>query len=82
MFRKDWSMRPFAKAYLELTRDVSTTQEERVTDSGGEVAFRGFLGDYDLEVTRDGRTERASFSLIGNGGPIEVTLPREPTATK
>jgi len=82
MFRKDWSMRPFAKAYLKLTRDVWTTNEELSTDGNGEISFRGFLGDYEVDATRDGRTEQGVFTLTRDAGLIHTTLSAETTAPK
>lgn len=46
LWNLDWSMRPAARAYLDLVRGEWWTQALENTDENGTVQIRGFKGDY------------------------------------
>ncbi len=70
LLRFDLSPKPAYERLDELINRRWHTEEEAETDARGEISFRGFFGDYELEVTKDGTTvtERLSLSKTGENG--------------
>ena len=63
--RKDMTPKPAYEALLKLIRGKWLTATTMETGSGGEAAFRGFLGDYSVSVEVDGKTTAAGqYKLI------------------
>ncbi len=50
MIRKDWSWRPAAKVWEDLTKRQWWTRAEKMTDASGSVKLRGFKGKYQIRV--------------------------------
>jgi GH35 family endo-1,4-beta-xylanase len=75
LFRRDWTARPHGQAYIDLVpRDWRTDVSGR-TDRNGEALFRGFHGDYDVEVAVRGKVVHAGAQLHAGGGEISVEVP-------
>lgn len=74
-YTKDWQLRPNGKAYRDLVFDEWWTRETGRTDDQGEFTVRGFLGDYDIKVTRDGKSAAATTSLDQDGVTVSVIAP-------
>jgi endo-1,4-beta-xylanase len=70
LFRKDWSIKPNGKAYLDLVFNKWWTREKGVTDSNGQFTTRGFLGDYTITVEH----KTISTKLVRDGTKIEIKL--------
>lgn len=75
IFRKDWSEKPAVQAYRDLVLDQWWTRLEGKTDAQGRFTGRGFLGDYEAVVTRDGVTHVQPFSLTAESGVISIEIP-------
>jgi GH35 family endo-1,4-beta-xylanase len=71
-YRKDWSIKPAGQVWMDLVRKQWRTELEGKTDSTGAFKTRGFLGDYTITVTHNGKTTTQTSSLPAT---IEVCLP-------
>ncbi|MEI6647975.1 MAG: endo-1,4-beta-xylanase, partial [bacterium] len=71
-YRKDWSIKPAGQVWMDLVRKQWQTELKGKTDSTGKFATRGFLGDYTISVTHNGKTTTKTASLPAS---IEVCLP-------
>lgn len=54
MYRLDWSAKPNAQVWQDLVYNQWWTNADGATGVDGAYATRGFLGDYDVEVTVNG----------------------------
>ncbi|MHB8900147.1 MAG: endo-1,4-beta-xylanase [Thermoguttaceae bacterium] len=77
LVRKDMTPKPAYEALLKLVKDEWWTRLTVETDESGRASFRGFLGDYEVEVSVAGRAAvRAPLGLAkGAGHAVEVILP-------
>ena len=60
MVRADWTLKPNGEAYRRLVLDEWCTRIAGVTDEAGTLPFRGFFGDYAVEVRNGGATQNAA----------------------
>lgn len=72
MFRQDWTPKPNLDAWRDLVYRQWWTDVEGVTDGGGVYRARGFLGDYEVDVTAGGVTQ--TFPLTVAGGQPNYVL--------
>lgn len=63
MYRLDWSEKPNAKAYKELVLHRWRTDLTSESDAAGRLSTRGFLGEYRVTVTLNGRSVDKAFTL-------------------
>ncbi len=63
LMRFDLSEKPAFRALRRLFHETWHTQLTAETDSEGYLTFRGFCGDYELTVTRDGKTTILPYLL-------------------
>lgn len=75
MFRKDWSRKPNADAFTDLVFNQWWTDETAATGDDGAVAFRGFKGEYTIEVTAGDTTQSATATLSRDGLVMTIVLP-------
>jgi GH35 family endo-1,4-beta-xylanase len=75
LWRKDWTLTPHGQAWVDLVTKTWWTNADGRTAADGTYATRGFYGDYDVTVTRDGRSKTVSLKLQPGGGAQTVTLP-------
>lgn len=73
LLRFDLTPKPAFEKIRELTQKVWHTEVSCVTDACGSLAFRGFYGDYAMEVTVDGRTVTKSLTLAA-GAEKHITI--------
>lgn len=66
LLRFDLSPKPAYFKIKELTQERWHTEAEILSDAQGVAAFRGFYGDYELEITTDGRAVTKEISLSKN----------------
>lgn len=78
MFRKDWTIKPNGKVWRELTRKTWWTDETKQTNADGRCEFRGFLGDYEITATVDGREVHRNITLTHDGSNITLHLDTKP----
>jgi hypothetical protein len=63
LLRFDLSPKPAYERLKKLTQEVWHTECELVTDEGGAASFRGFFGDYDVEIIADGLRSKQKFAF-------------------
>jgi len=74
MFRRDWSIKPNGEVYKRLVFDEWWTQETAKTDAAGNATVRGFLGDYQINVTHNGKSVERRVSLKKDGSPVTIEM--------
>ena len=74
LYREDWSLKPSGKEYIDLVFSEWWTDERSQTDSLGEAAMRGFLGDYEITVTSDSTTTTEKVKLSKTDNVLEIKL--------
>ena len=74
IYRKDWSLKPGGEAFKNLVFKQWWTSAEGETDARGEYRLRGFLGDYDLTVSRAGKTKAIQVALPKGGRTVPLRL--------
>ncbi|CAN5385665.1 hypothetical protein BH09VER1_BH09VER1_07460 [soil metagenome] len=72
LFREDWSLKPSGQVFMDLLFHQWWTSEAGRTNSSGVFSTRGFLGDYTITATYDGKTA-ASIGTLEKGG-LQVIL--------
>ena len=73
-FRRDWSIKPAGKVWIDLVMNKWWTRASGETDSHGKYNTRGFLGDYDITVTHGGKSKTVHVTLEKNSAPVAVFL--------
>jgi hypothetical protein len=75
LLRFDMSPKPAYYRMKELLTERWHTEETLVADDLGAAEFRGFYGDYDVEITLDGRTQTRTVSLSkGKNNEFNICL--------
>lgn len=59
---EEWNLRPHGEAFLELISETWWTNEDLNSDGNGVASTRAFLGEYDLEISYNGKTIKAGIS--------------------
>ena len=67
-YKKDWSLTPMGKEWVELTTKTWTTDETLTTDAKGQVTLRGYTGTY----TVTSGDQKKSFELTTEGSNIKL----------
>jgi uncharacterized protein (TIGR03437 family) len=73
MIRRDWSTKPNYTAWNSLLYNQWWTDERGTTGPDGVWRTRGFLGDYDIEITAHGQTNTYPLHVTSNTEPAFVT---------
>jgi len=76
MVRKDWTLKPNGQAWMDLIHKEWTTDVSGKTDAQGRFATRGFLGDYEVSVCANGKTQSARMTLSKSAGQMQIVLGR------
>ena len=63
LLRFDLSEKPAFKKLKELTQKVWHTEESLQTNEKGETQFRGFYGEYQVEICANGQIYTKTISL-------------------
>jgi endo-1,4-beta-xylanase len=63
LLRADMSPKPAYDELLKLVKERWWTRRDGIADAEGRLAFRGFLGDYQVTAKVAGDTRTASFTL-------------------
>lgn len=77
MVRADGSLKPAGKVWEDLVLNQWWTRQEGTTDGAGRYGVRGFLGDYEITVTANGRSVSQTVSLPRQGLTVPVTMSDE-----
>ena len=75
MFRRDWSLKPNGEVYKDLVFREWWTDLRGASAQDGRLSARGFLGDYEVDVTWNGVSKRMAFVLDKAGALVRVTIP-------
>jgi uncharacterized protein (TIGR03437 family) len=76
MIRRDWSTKPNYDAWTDLICRQWWTDTTGATAADGVFRTRGFLGDYEIDVTIGGVTQTWPLTLASNGQPAFLNLGR------
>jgi GH35 family endo-1,4-beta-xylanase len=74
LYRRDWSLKPNGKAWLDLVRRQWWTDVTVKTDTGGKCRTRGFLGDYEVTVQSGSKTKTVPFTLSKENTTLTLIL--------
>jgi endo-1,4-beta-xylanase len=67
LYRANWELKPCGRAWLDLVKKQWWTNADGRTDKTGAYKVRGFLGDYEVTVTKAGRKKTAALTLLPAG---------------
>ncbi len=67
LLRYDMSPKPAFHKIRELIKERWHTELETATDNDGAATFRGFYGEYDIEIMVDGKIHTKTLNLSKNG---------------
>ena len=74
-FRSDWSITPAGQVWLDLVTKKWWTNTDEKTDDDGTLRTRGFLGDYEITVKKDGQTKTVAATVTKEGTQVKIPLP-------
>lgn len=74
LWNLDWSINAAGRRWRSLVFGEWWTNVDAVTDSNGTISFRGFHGEYRLEVDLPGGPQRTRLFTLGNDSPQELQL--------
>ncbi len=75
IFDTNWNLRPHGKAWVDLVHKQWKTDLTQPTNAAGQVAVRGFKGDYEITVTTsDGQTARQAVLLTAANAEVTITV--------
>ncbi len=74
MVRKDGTFKPAAKQWVDLIYKKWWTNETGKTGSDGNYRIRGFLGDYVITVTSNGKTVEMKTSVTKDGNAVHIRI--------
>jgi endo-1,4-beta-xylanase len=75
LYRQDWSIKPNGQVFKDLIFKTWWTNVSGQSDSSGSYSTRGFLGDYDVTVTANGKTVTQKLKLQKNSPELVIKLP-------
>jgi len=75
LYRKDWTLKPSGEVWMDLVFHQWWTNTQATTDINGRSVVRGFLGDYEITVTRGGVVQTVKTTLPRGGNGVQVVLP-------
>ncbi|MGD0389615.1 MAG: endo-1,4-beta-xylanase [Tepidisphaeraceae bacterium] len=74
IFADDWSARPAAQVWIDLTQKQWSTDVTAVCNERGETTVRGFYGQYEITVTSGGKTKSVAAKIVPGGSRLEMNL--------
>lgn len=74
-YNADWTIKPNGQAWDNLVLKEWRTNTSGTTNSSGVFSIRGFLGDYNIKVSKNGASaEKTNISLDKSGKTIIIQL--------
>ena len=73
-YRADWSLKPAGQVWLDLVTKKWWSNFDEKTNAKGEVAVRGFLGDYEITVRKGGQAKTVKAAIPKEGKRLDITL--------
>ena len=74
LWRKDWTLKPAGEVFVDLVTKQWWTDELVKSGVSGEAAVRGFLGDYEISVSRGGEKIVEEVSLGAKGEQVLIQM--------
>jgi GH35 family endo-1,4-beta-xylanase len=74
LFNKDWSPKPAYKAWEDLVLNQWKTEASGSSGKDGGFATQGHLGDYEIKVSKGGKSVTRSAKLSKDGLELKVVL--------
>jgi endo-1,4-beta-xylanase len=74
LWNRDWTIRKQGQVYSDLVTKTWWTDVNAKTDKTGTSKVRGFTGEYEISVTRDGKVTTKKVSVDNNGSSVEIRL--------
>ncbi len=74
LYRRDWSIKPAGRVWLQLVRRDWWTDATGSTDARGSYRVRGFLGTYVVEVGHGTRKQEQELVLSKEGKELVIAL--------
>jgi endo-1,4-beta-xylanase len=74
MIRKDWTLKPNGQAWMDLTLKEWWTDVQAITGPDGSCSTRGFLGDYRVTATVNGKERSTVVKLTRPGRATVLTF--------
>jgi hypothetical protein len=74
MIRRDWTTKPNYDAWNDLLFHQWWTDVRGTTDADGMFRTRGFLGDYEIEVTVKDGARTGPLRVDSNSQPASVAI--------
>lgn len=72
MYRRDWSLRPHGRVFLDLVHGQWRTNETVLTDANGDAVVRGFHGTYVVSATTPTGVRQVTATLETAGTRVEL----------
>ncbi|MCL2742910.1 MAG: endo-1,4-beta-xylanase [Planctomycetaceae bacterium] len=73
-YRADWSITPAGQVWLDLVTKKWWTNVDGKTTADGTFNTRGFLGNYEIAVKKDGKTKTVEATIPKEGTVVKITL--------
>ena len=74
LWRRDWSLKPSGQMWLDLVKKQWWTTASGQTSAAGQYATRGFLGEYEIQVTANGKTKTQKTRLEKAGQTLKIVV--------
>jgi endo-1,4-beta-xylanase len=74
IFAEDWSARPAAQVWIDLTQKQWNTDVTAVADDRGATAVRGFYGEYEITATSGEKTKTATAKIVPGGSRLVINM--------
>ncbi len=74
LWRSDWSLKPNGKVWVELTKKKWWTRTAGTTSAAGSFVTRGFLGEYKIVITHQGKKTEVGATLSQTPTTVTVAL--------
>jgi GH35 family endo-1,4-beta-xylanase len=74
MFDRELKLKPSGQVFLDLVFNKWWTNVEGKANARGEYSTRGFLGDYEITVTANGKTKTVQSTLPKTGQTLTIKM--------
>jgi endo-1,4-beta-xylanase len=74
LYDENWNITPMGQVWLDLKTKEWHTDASGTTDSSGAYKTRGFHGEYNVTVTKDGKTATTAVDVGNKDMKAELTL--------
>lgn len=75
LWDENWNMRKHGQVFTDIVTKEWRTDATGLTDAAGTFSTRAFIGDYEVTITRDGKSVTLPLKLTRGAGPQTITLP-------